>query len=1722
MNKRIEVPDITVQSRMYIFNPTPYEIEYGSEIESIYVVEGSFDGFLELNPDAPLKTFNPDAIMAKLPEYVEFITEAANSVSNPELVSVLYNAGLCESDEYVTQGELRMLVNRQFGDIFKNDTLLESFDEFKYCTNITKLPDGAFSGCSNLGSITLPESIYKLGNGIFNDCPMLDSIKIDSNNATYADYGCNAIFDIQSKSLIEGCSSSEIPEDCDTIAENAFAGTGIEEAIIPDNIKSIKENAFENCEDLETLSIGSNVEDITTGSFAGCSSLSTISVNEDNPTYDSRDDSNAVIETATDSIVVGCVNTTIPDTVLRIAPKAFKGQSSMVTFTLPEQIESVGSEAFSDCTSLDTFTVESETPSELGADAFENVDSSFKIMVPKNTADIYKEASGWSEYADVIEEPITYSVVLTILRTSTGSSALFNNNCLSYVSKITVNGVEQQTVTSSVSLPSGRNIVKLTLNDPTTIPDSMFTSTDARFIEILDGVTTIGSNCFNQGTTFAIILGKDVTSIGANQFPSWSGASVTIHALTPPTISNSTYGTNWNHKIYVPPTAYDAYKAASVWSVLHVYKDDGTLATFNIADTTQPVRIRYSDKELYKMVIDDTVEFTHDYLPEYYTFSTTGQHTVRYYTLDAEAIPEDLLRTTPITTVHIQDGCQNYGGHSFYQCTSLTTVVMSILRNDEKKTEIGNSAFTGCTSLSSINIEQTNVETIRDYAFQNCTSLNINTLPSTVTSIPQYAFSGCSSITTFTLKSGVTSIGNYAFYNCSSLNLIYAERSTPPSLGSNALSGQASGRKIYVPTASLTQYKTASGWSNYANDITVEYDIVVSITPLYTTSTTSLLYSDAILPYIKVQEIDGVKQTTPVSSYQFSTTGAHTVKYKLFDSTQIPAEMFRGIAFLRNTVELSPEITTINDGAFRQTSFNSINLDNITSIGNYAFYGCNNYRNIILSSSLTSIGNNGFYSGSGQSKTVKIYASTPPTAGTTIFGSTLDKIIVLPGKKAVYDVASGWSDYSAKIEEMVAIDAIYDVTSTSSYTTLLTSYNLFNPQSVIDTIVIDDGTTYINPTIKAHMFNTLGDHKVSFIMKNNNTIPDYMFSDVTALKSLDIPNTVTTIGYRSLRGTAKYKHPVFPDSVTSIGIEAFVGAGLESIQFPNNANFTTISQGQFSDCTSLLELIFPDSITSFGAYTVQRCTSLSKIVIPAGVSNLNNSSSFVGLTALETLVIKRTTPPTCSNSQFTNIPATCKLYVPDESVSTYEAHSYWGVKFANNIYPMSDLEPSAGATVEMSVRSTNGSSATQLMYAGMSSYVSKLEIDGVEESTVVESKVLTQGLHRIKYTLTDNTTIPENMFRGITAFTDPDNMLIIADTVTTIGPSAFRSCTNLSHILIPDSVTSIGSYSFYECSINYAVFGSGITSLGESIFSTGEDAPYIGATAIYITMKSAVPSTLPQTNPFANIADLYVMPEYLSDYESSAFVTDYIYNVYSMSTDIQLTIDPTIGRGSDNMVTIMNEDMSSYVRLMELNNTRVQPADELQITGSSPVTIKIYLKDDRYIPDGMFSGLTNITACTTASVRLMIIGESAFEGCSNLTQLDKLYTYDDEAVLIIGDKAFRQTGIQSVITPVNTIKIGASAFAGCTDLTDVQLAGNYDGIDGMLDSIGNSAFNGCTSLTEVYVYQLGVPTLGTNVFSNNAVDRVIYVPEGSLEDFQTDWSAYSSVLQEFQMHPEEP
>ena len=203
--------------------------------------------------------------------------------------------------------------------------------------SVKSIGEYVFSGCSSLTSIEIPKSVKSIGECAFNGCGSLTRIVVDGKNKVYdSRKNCNAIIVTKTNTLIQGCNAT----------------------IIPDTVTSIGYRAFDGCSNLTSIEIPSSVTSIGEGVFLGCSNLTRIVVDEYNKVYDSRKNCNAIIETATNTLIQGCNTTIIPNTVTHIRNYAFESCGSLTSIVIPNSITFIGYNIFKDCSSLKTIFYE--------------------------------------------------------------------------------------------------------------------------------------------------------------------------------------------------------------------------------------------------------------------------------------------------------------------------------------------------------------------------------------------------------------------------------------------------------------------------------------------------------------------------------------------------------------------------------------------------------------------------------------------------------------------------------------------------------------------------------------------------------------------------------------------------------------------------------------------------------------------------------------------------------------------------------------------------------------------------------------------------------------------------------------------------------------------------------------------------------------------------------------------------------------------------------------------------------------------------------------------------------------------------------------------------------------------------------------------------------------------------------------------------------------------
>ena len=203
--------------------------------------------------------------------------------------------------------------------------------------NVLEIQVAAFDDCSNLTAIHIPANVDTIALGVFMGCSNLNSITIDSANRSYESPGnANAIIDKATMILLEGCNNTVIPEGVKRIWDNAFIGRA----------------------HLKSITIPASVRYIGRDSFSDCESLEEIKVDADNATFDSRNNCNAIIESATNTLVAGCGKTVIPEGIETIGDSAFASVNTLTHVTIPKSVTEIRGYAFERCENLSTVNLQ--------------------------------------------------------------------------------------------------------------------------------------------------------------------------------------------------------------------------------------------------------------------------------------------------------------------------------------------------------------------------------------------------------------------------------------------------------------------------------------------------------------------------------------------------------------------------------------------------------------------------------------------------------------------------------------------------------------------------------------------------------------------------------------------------------------------------------------------------------------------------------------------------------------------------------------------------------------------------------------------------------------------------------------------------------------------------------------------------------------------------------------------------------------------------------------------------------------------------------------------------------------------------------------------------------------------------------------------------------------------------------------------------------------------
>lgn len=538
----------------------------------------------------------------------------------------------------------------------------------------------AFQNCRNMTSITFPNSVRTFGERSFAQCHGLTSITLPENLVSLGWAGFEACI---------GLTSVTIPASVTTIDPLAFAScTALKSVVITNGVKGINYRAFEGCSALESIYIPESIETISYEVLAGCSSLTDIQVASGNPKFDSRENCNAIIITASNNLMYGCSTTVIPASIETIGYYAFQDCASLTSVFIPSSVTSVYGNSFAGCTGLTSIKVDNaNTVYDSRGNCNAVIETATNMLVAGCKATVIPNSvtalglRSFKDHSTMTSMPIPTSVTEIGDHAFDGCSGLDSidipnsvtkfgrysfHNCSGLTSLVIPNSIKE---TDYCTFNGCSGLTSLTL------PDSM---------------EKIGYMSFSGCSKLpSLTIPASVTNIAYDAFTgTYALKDVTCLSTTPPRLVNSAFFSYvYNGVLHVPVTAVDAYSTDQYWSKFK-----------NIEGIIVPGMTFEVDGIYYETTSENTVKVT--YRDENYN-SYSG----------VVEIPDTVSNfgfTFNVTAI---------GDHAFDDSDGLESVKIP-----DSVTSIGTQAFQGCTSLTDLVIGA-GVDSIAPQAFVYCNSL---------------------------------------------------------------------------------------------------------------------------------------------------------------------------------------------------------------------------------------------------------------------------------------------------------------------------------------------------------------------------------------------------------------------------------------------------------------------------------------------------------------------------------------------------------------------------------------------------------------------------------------------------------------------------------------------------------------------------------------------------------------------------------------------------------------------------------------------------------------------------------------------------------------------------------------------------------------------------------------------------------------------------------------
>ncbi|MBO4697961.1 MAG: leucine-rich repeat protein, partial [Lachnospiraceae bacterium] len=583
------------------------------------------------------------------------------------------------------------------------------------------------------------------------------------------------------------------------------------------------------------------------------------------------------------------------------------------------------------------------------------------------------------------------------------------------------------------------------------------------------------------------------------------------------------------------------------------------------------------------------------------------------------------------------------------------------------------------------------------------------------------------------------------------------------------------------------------------------------------------------------------------------------------------------------------------------------------------------------------------------------------------------------------------------------------------------------------------------------------------------TIRQYAFNGCTGLTSVTLGNGVTAIGDSAFRNCSALASFTIPDCVTSIGENAFNGcSSLTSVAIGNGV--TSIGRYAFYGCSGLTSVTIPDSVTSIGQSTFTGCSGLTSVTIGDGVKNMG-SYAFSGCTE----IIHATIPTIAISS----LPKSQLQTVVITSGSSIPANAFSGCSNLT-VITIPDSVTSIGGKAFFKcsglteiVLPDSVTSIGEAILSGCSS-LERITIPFVGDRAGIDSSSLNRYPFGYLFGTAyfDGGTATAQTYYASAKSPSAESVYYIPTSLQSVTVSggyipfgAFYNCANLTSVAIGNGVTQIGGKAFYGCSgINKVYYLGEVAEWCDIIFDEEDSNPiklavwfYFGDTFLIngdtFLIDLEIPEGVTQINDYAFAGYCRLRTVSIPDSVTTIGVRAFYgcYNIEAVTIGAGITsIGASAFEGCDYMrVTYYSGNRDDWFGIT-FGNAYANPlsGSHLLMIDNHEVTYVGVPENVTEINDFAFYGCTSIRHITIHR-KVTSIGNDAFTGCSSI-----------ELALIpaFAIKYLPKAKLHSVW--ISCGEIEKKAFAGCAELTTIEIQKN-------VTAIGESAFKDCPKLTSV-------------------------------------------------------